>query len=63
MKDVIIMDCPFCGLEIQVGGIKFEGELVDGVLHELPMCETFEELEPTEFIQAARMMLESVNNQ
>lgn len=40
--------CPFCGAEVQASDGSKGGE--PGVLHGMPMCKKFEELEPDRFM-------------
>lgn len=48
--------CPFCDGE-------YYAELVDGrctVVHSMPLCREFDELEVLDFLEAARLRLEGV---
>jgi len=47
--------CAFCGR--QVSSFKSPDGERFGLLHELPMCETFERLDVLEFVRASRARL------
>ncbi len=49
--------CPFCGLNIAYGVSPVDGS-PDSLLHELPTCTTFDEMEIDEFAKALREDLE-----
>lgn len=46
--------CPFCGKQCDAGNHEIAGlpEPVYGVIHVAPTCETFDTLEPDEFLVA-----------
>jgi hypothetical protein len=46
--------CPFCGHRVKAGEAVRPGEAEASpcVLHDEPVCERFDELEPDEFMQA-----------
>jgi hypothetical protein len=46
------MSCPFCALPV-VAGTENDG--TPSLLHGLPMCPLFEELEPDRFLEACRI--------
>ena len=48
--------CPFCKKVFQAGK---DSEDRHGVVHELPICEEFEKMEPTEYLKAVRLKYSS----
>jgi len=43
--------CPFCGRRVDVGhGPSGNGQ----ILHEMPMCANFEQLEPADYLEFVR---------
>lgn len=50
-------ECPFCSAKVYAS-IDPEDGTHDGLIHEMPLCRRFEELEPDEFITAMREELE-----
>lgn len=53
MTEPVQFPCPFCGKTCLVGKIPVQGEpeAVEGVLHVTPVCQTFEESDPLEFME------------
>lgn len=50
--------CPFCGQQFLAGMINGQDF---GVLHMMPQCARFQDLDPLEFLKLARETLESRN--
>jgi hypothetical protein len=51
-------DCPFCGKELAYGLDK-NGEPDGSIIHGMPMCLTFEALDPLAFITAVRNKIQT----
>ena len=51
--------CPFCGLGLAASLNPIDGR-PDGLIHALPICATFDSMDPEKFISAAREKLESM---
>lgn len=52
----VLCDCPFCGRSVSVG--RDANGQADSVLHGLPTCEKFDQLQPDDFVTAIREELE-----
>lgn len=67
MSDGAKFNCPFCGLDVHAGtarelNVKGIGSETCVVIHlrgdtTEPMCEKFDDMEPTEFLAACRKIL------
>lgn len=56
----LIGRCPFCGKEY---GYTVDGDgRPDGVTHAMPMCSKFQQLDPMEFLTAARNEIQVKRN-
>lgn len=57
ITDSIKFKCPSCGLEVVAGSAKDMGVVPDGtptVMHAEPQCETFNQLDPDEYLKWVR---------
>lgn len=53
MQAEVSFVCPFCGKGCSANSDPRRGAI--GVVHGLPMCKKFEELEPQEFMRACNL--------
>jgi hypothetical protein len=58
MQAESLPDCPFCGQELAYG-VDEHGEPDGSILHGMPMCLTFEALDPLAFIAAVRNKIQT----
>jgi len=52
-----LCNCPFCGMAV-FESLSPEDGHIDGLIHSMPMCEKFNEMEPDDFIVAVRKEME-----
>jgi hypothetical protein len=48
--------CPFCQKKFQAGK---DGDGNSGIVHQLPICKQFEELDPPEYLRQVRLKYSS----
>lgn len=53
-----LCDCPFCGAKVYASIDPEDETQHDGLIHEMPLCKRFEDMDCLEFITAVREEME-----
>lgn len=57
VKGFVLPPCPFCGKTVAY--TRDDNGEPNGLLHALPMCEKFEQLDPLDFVREARNKMQT----